>query len=163
MEGADVTFLAWVRNCAAGSGSSIPILSRRDIFLFWTRIAFTAWPWILSVKFCDTDRPSGDISEMSNFHAAEGMFHGAFHIEGHSRNQICFEPFPAVGENSSFLQIGCPKVFHAGIKQSYHNICPTSPSLFESLSLKTGSWVFSRWHLLGEGLNASLITTECQQ
>lgn len=53
---------------------------------------------------------------MSNFHTAEGMFHGAFHIEGHSRNQIWFEPFPAVGENSSFLQVVCTKVIHAGTK-----------------------------------------------
>lgn len=54
--------------------------------------------------------------KMSNFHAAEGMFHGAFHIEGHFRNQICFEPFPAVGGNSSFLQVGCTEVVHVGVK-----------------------------------------------
>lgn len=103
--------------CAGGPGSLIVILSRTDIFPFWTHSAFTAQPWILSVKFCDTDRPSGDISEMSNFHAAEkNTLDGAFYIEGHSRNQICLEPFPAVGENSSFLQVGCTKVFCAGMK-----------------------------------------------
>lgn len=53
---------------------------------------------------------------MSNFHAAEGMSHGEFHIEGNSRNKIWFEPFSAVGENSSFLQVGCREVVCAGIK-----------------------------------------------
>lgn len=34
-----------------------------------------------SIKFCDTDRRSEDISEMSNFHAAEGMEHLMEHLK----------------------------------------------------------------------------------
>lgn len=74
---------------------------------------------------------------MSNFHAAEGMFPGAFHTEGHSGNEISSEPFLALGGSSSFPQAGCGEVVCAGVKQPRCNSCPTAPS--ESFSLKAGS------------------------
>lgn len=150
--------------CAGGPGSLIVILSLTDIFPFWTHSAFTAQPWILSVKFCDTDRPSGDISEISNFHAAEKK---TCYMELFISKVIL--GIKSVW-NLSQLQVKtaafCKLVAQKCSVQEWNSPVVTS-ALLPLLCLKASCWRLgaqsSRWHLLGEGVSASLITAEYQQ